>query len=174
MTSKTRLSVAIGEESFKLGIVTKKSAVIAAILNALKSEFDTYVTTSKKARSTGNDAQTKAEGKYDTRSTEENYLADGLAKHALVAREAHEAIASMPTVSFESDRPISLGALIELDFGSEIGWFFLAPAAGGLEVTVEETIITVLTPESPLGLQLQGRLQGGKTAMPATKILRVI
>ena len=151
-----------------------KSAVIEAVLNALRSEFETYVATSKNARATGNDAQTKSEGKYDTRSTEENYLADGLAKHALVAREALAAISATPSHDFEPGTPISLGALVELALTAENAWFFLAPAAGGLEVEVDGHSVTVLTPDSPLGLQLQGRRAGEITMQPSSKILRVL
>ena len=74
--SKGRLHNALQET--KLSAVLNKSHVIEAILGALSLEFENYVATSKKTRSTGNDAQTKSEGKYDTRSTEENYLADVL------------------------------------------------------------------------------------------------
>ncbi len=154
--------------------VLQKSAVIAAVLDALRSEFETYVATSKNARSTGNDAQTKSEGKYDTRSTEENYLADGLAKHAAKARAAFEEISAMTLVEFSASSPIRLSALIELELASENGWFFLAPASGGLEVTVAGKTITVLTPDSPLGLQLIGRRAGENTLQPASKILRVL
>ncbi len=152
----------------------QKSAVIAAILQTLRAEFETYVATSKQARSTGNDTQTKAEGKYDTRSIEENYLADGMAKHALAARQSFDAIAAIPVVDFTSTTPISLGALIELAFPTETLWFFLAPAAGGLELDVNGRTITVLSPDSPLGLQLKDRRQGDSTLQPKTKILRVL
>jgi hypothetical protein len=154
--------------------VFQKSEVVEAILAALRAEFETYVTTSRQARTSGNDAQTKAEGKYDTRSIEENYLADGMAKHALVARQALDAIAAIPVVNFTAVTPISLGALVELAFPTEALWFFLAPAAGGLEVSVDGQTITVLSPDSPLGLQLKDRRQGDSTLQPKTKILRVL
>jgi hypothetical protein len=155
-------------------MVFNKLPVIEAVLDSLRSEFETYVTTSKNARVTGNDAQTKSEGKYDTRSTEENYLADGLAKHALVARQAFEAISATPASDFPPGASISLGALIELELASENAWFFLAPAAGGLEVEVAGRTVTVLTPDSPLGLQLKGRRAGESTMQPASKILQVL
>lgn len=154
--------------------VLQKSAVIEAILSVLKLEFETYVATSRKTRATGNDAQTKAEGKYDTRSIEENYLADGQAKHALVARQSHEAISALPLTAFDAETPIGMGCLVELAFATETQWFFLAPSAGGLEVLSNGVSITVLSPESPLASQLLGRQQGGFTEKPKTKILRVL
>ena len=152
----------------------QKNDVIAAVLAALRSEFETYVTTSKNARSNGNDAQTKSEGKYDTRSTEENYLADGLAKHAAKARAAFEDISAMTVLDFSESSSIRLSALIELELGSENAWFLLAPAAGGLEVSIGGKNVTVLTPDSPLGMQLLGKRRGENTLQPASKILRVL
>ncbi|MFZ4680981.1 MAG: hypothetical protein ACOYMS_00640, partial [Terrimicrobiaceae bacterium] len=62
--------------------VMNKTLLIQAIIDVLREEFETLQTSSKRTRAAGNDAESKAEGKYDTRSTEENYLADGLAKQA--------------------------------------------------------------------------------------------
>ena len=65
-----------------------KATILEAIVEALRSDFDTLRTTSQKTRAAGNDAESKAEGKYDTRSTEDNYLADGLARQAHGAAQA--------------------------------------------------------------------------------------
>jgi hypothetical protein len=54
-----------------------KEQIVQAILERLRVDFETRQTTSKMTRASSNDAETKSEGKYDTRSTEENYLADG-------------------------------------------------------------------------------------------------
>ncbi len=150
----------------------QKSAVIAAILEALQREFETYLATSKKTRMTGNDAQTKAEGKYDTRSIEENYLADGQAKHALVARQAMEMFARLPQTAFPASEPIGPGSLVELAFADENRWFLIAPAAGGLEVEVAGKTVTVLSPESPLGRNLADQRVGSVNCSPALRILQ--
>jgi len=149
----------------------RKSEVIQAILDELRGKFETYVATSKKTRATGNDAHTKAEGKYDTRSIEENYLADGQAKQAHTARTALDAIAKLPPRDFTAGTPLDLGALVELQFPGETMWFFLAPAAGGLEITAAGRLITVLTLDSPLGSQLKGLKPGESTLRPAAKIV---
>jgi hypothetical protein len=56
-----------------------KEQIVQAILERLRVDFETHQTTSNMTRAASNDAETKSEGKYDTRATEENYLADGLA-----------------------------------------------------------------------------------------------
>lgn len=150
-----------------------KTLLIQAIIDALREEFETLQSSSKKTRAAGNDAESKAEGKYDTRSIEENYLADGLARQALAATEAANAIKNLPLLSFDPGTPIDLSALVRLEFPDETAWFFLAPAGGGTEILVEGRSITVVTPESPLGSQLMGLKKGDQTKSPKTKVLAV-
>jgi hypothetical protein len=66
-----------------------KEQIVQAILERLRVDFETHQTTSKMTRAASNDSETKSEGKYDTRSTEGNYFADGLAKKALATAHAH-------------------------------------------------------------------------------------
>ncbi|HEX4085654.1 MAG TPA: hypothetical protein VHY22_12130 [Chthoniobacteraceae bacterium] len=147
-----------------------KAAVVQAIADAIQGEFDTLRATSKKTRAAGNDAESKAEGKYDTRSTEDNYLADGLARQAHAAAQAAAAYEDFRPPAFGPDTPIDLGALVQLSLPEETHWFFLGPAGGGIEITVDGIQITVLTPESPLGRQLIGRNSGATTASPKARI----
>ena len=50
-----------------------------------------------------------------------------------------------------STQPIKLGALVELSFDDDRAWFFLGPAAGGIEIECAGELVTVLTTASPLG-----------------------
>ncbi len=150
-----------------------KAGVLQAIIDALREEFEMASSSSKKSRAAGNDAESKAEGKYDTRSTEENYLADGLAKQARAAADAAATYKNLPLRPFDAGTPIDLGALVQLEFADETSWFFIGPTAGGVEVTCDGIPITVLTPESPLGSQLIGLKAGGTTASPKTKVRAV-
>ncbi|MEI8310246.1 MAG: transcription elongation factor GreAB [Verrucomicrobiota bacterium] len=150
-----------------------KSEIVAGILDRLREEFENRSRVSKITREGGNDAESKAEGKYDTLAIEENYLADGLARQALAAAEAMAEIEKMPLRTFAGDDPIDLGALVELDFSDVREWFILAPSGGGTEVQHEGTPVTVITPESPLGLKLIGSRVGDRTTAPAAKIIRV-
>ena len=65
----------------------KKSKIIEVVLEHLRADFERRQAAARRTREQGNDAESKSEGKYDTRSIEENYLADGLARqgsHRLV------------------------------------------------------------------------------------------
>lgn len=150
-----------------------KFQIVRSILEKLREEFESRRAASKSTRSTGNDSESKAENKYDTLSIEQNYLADGLAKQAQTAALAAAAYEKLRLQDFEPDEPIDLGALIEVRFSNESEWFFLGPAAGGMEVTHEGRAITILTPESPLGSQLLDRKAGDATTSPKARILSV-
>ena len=143
-----------------------KAAIVQSILAALREEFENFQRSSKKTRSAGNDVESKSEGKYDTRSIEENYLADGLAMQAQAAAESAAAYEKLVLADFDAETPIDLGALIQLEFPDETSWFFLGPAGGGIEVENEGETVTVFTPESPLGQQLLDRKVGDHTTSP--------
>ena len=151
-----------------------KQEIVASILDRLREEFESRNRVSKLTREGGNDAESKAEGKYDTLAIEENYLADGLARQALAAAEAMAEIDKMPQRKFTGDDPIDLGALVEIEFPGAREWFFLAPSGGGTEVQHEGTTVTVITPESPLGSQLIGSRLGDRTTVPAARIIRAV
>ena len=138
----------------------KKSKIIEVVLEHLRADFERRQSAAKRTREQGNDAESKSEGKYDTRSTEENYLADGLARQALEAAAAAEAIEQMPVREFARGEAIDLSALVELEFAKETEFFLIATAGGGTEVVWDKKTILVLTPESPLGSRLIGRHEG--------------
>lgn len=150
-----------------------KSLLIQAIIDALREEFETLRRSSRETRAAGNDAESKAEDKYDTRSTEENYLADGLAKQAQAAADAAKAYDNFPLKVFGAKMPIDLGALVQVKFPDEIEWFFLGPGGGGLELECEGRHVTVITAESPLGGQLIGLQAGAKLMSPKAEVVAV-
>ncbi|MGC1479983.1 MAG: hypothetical protein WA771_05745 [Chthoniobacterales bacterium] len=151
-----------------------KAELIAAIQAALQEEFERRLSASRETRAGGNDEESRAEDKYDTLSTEQNYLADGLAKQAQSAREALDAYEKLVHRSFALSDPIDLGAAVELSLPRERAWFFLGPAGGGQELQFDGKLITIITPESPLGTQLRGRKVGDATTRPPARIEKVL
>lgn len=151
-----------------------KAHVLQAILDALREEFDTFQTSSRETRSAGNDEESKSEGKYDTRSIEENYLADGLARQAQNVAAAAKAYEGFTAPPFTADDPIDLGALVKMEFPGDSGeWFFLGPAGGGVKVACGGMEVTVITPDSPLGSQLLG-LKTGAVTRPSGAVVREV
>ena len=150
-----------------------KAAVLAAVREALRSEFEHLRALSRRTRAASSGAEAKAEGKYDTRAIEENYLADGQAKQAHLVSVAIAAYAALGDRAFAADSPVGMGALVQLDFAGETKWFLLGPAAGGKEVTVEGSTVTIITPASPLGRQLLGLKRGAATLSPKAQVRAV-
>lgn len=150
-----------------------KALLIQAIIDLLREDFASQQNSSRQIRAAGNDAETKAEGKYDTRSTEENYLADGLARQAHATAQAAATYETFSAPKFSPDAPIDLGALVGLRFPEGTEHFFLGPVAGGMEVTAAGRTFTVITPESPLGSQILGRRVGDSTTSPGARIISV-
>lgn len=151
-----------------------KTKIVASILEALRETFGARHAASRQTRAAGNDEQSKAENKYDTQSIEQNYLADGLARHAQAAVLAATAYEKLPVRPFAADEPIDLGALVELEFSDGREWFFLGPAGGGIAVEAEGKTVTVLTPDAPLGAQLLDRRLGDSVERPSARIRAVI
>ncbi len=150
-----------------------KKSIVQAILDKLVAEFESLSQSSAKTRAAGNDPESKAEGKYDTRSTEENYLADELGRLARETAEAAEAVRELSVRDFSANDQIDVGALVQVKFPDADEWFFLGPAGGGIEVEDDGELVTVVTPESPLGSALMGMRTGDKPDFDSAQILAV-
>lgn len=139
-----------------------KSTLIKKIIAQLKAELELYFRAAQAAHAEATHEQSKAENKYDTRGLEASYLARGQSKQAAELRAAIEDFENLPARKFAAGEPIDIGALVELELKGERMFYFLGPRAGGTEVVHEKQEVLVLTPQSPLGEQLQGRKQGDR------------
>lgn len=137
-----------------------KRTLLKAILAALQAELQTYVRAAKSARAEATDEQSRAENKYDTRGLEASYLAAGQARQVVDLEAAIAAFEALPVRKFGPGEAIGLGALVELEQNGERMCYFIGPSAGGTEVGCGKREVLVITPQSPLGGQLQGRKQG--------------
>lgn len=137
-----------------------KRTLLKAILAALQAELQTYVRAAKSARAEATDEQSRAENKYDTRGLEASYLAAGQVRQVMELEAAIAAFEALPVRKFGPGEVIGLGALVELEQNGERTFYFIGPSAGGTEVKCGQQEVLVITPQSPLGGQLQGRKQG--------------
>ncbi len=150
-----------------------KQALLRAILDALREQFVRLCGAAEQSRAGATDGENRAEGKYDTRSIEANYLADGQNRQAEKISLASAAMQLLPLRPFGPGEAAGLGALVEVQMRAEKMWFFLAPAAGGLEITLEGNVITLITPDAPLGRQLMGARSGARTKNPGSTVLQI-
>ena len=139
-----------------------KRAVIQKIIETLQSELETYTRAAKASHAEATAEENRAENKYDTRGLEASYLAAGQANKIIELEESIAAFGELQNRRFGSDEGIEVGALIEISQDGEHAHYFIGPSTGGTEIEVQDTEVLVITPQSPLGSQLQGAAQGKK------------
>jgi hypothetical protein len=137
-----------------------KSALIERIRTQLKTSLERLAKAAMDAHAAATDPDSKAEGKYDTRSLEASYLAAGQARQVDDLAEAVRAFESLMLPDFTADDPIAMGALVEADMRGETTVLLLVPAAGGMVLDMDGQEITLLTPASTLYQTLLGRRAG--------------
>jgi len=139
-----------------------KRAVIQKIVAKLTSELEGYFRAAQAAHAEATHEQNKAENKYDTRGLEAAYLARGQSRQAKEVEAAIIAFEKLEARAFNAGEVIDLGAVVELENKGDRRLYFIGPKAGGTEVFHDKREILVITPQSPLGEQLQGKKQGDR------------
>lgn len=139
-----------------------KKKLVEKIVAQLIAELELYYKAAKASHEEATHEQNKAENKYDTRGLEAAYLAGGQAKQAAETELTIKEFRKLAVRRFGVDERIDLSALVELQSPTETNHYFIAPRGGGIEVISGKKEIFVLTPQSPLGQQLMGRIAGDK------------
>jgi transcription elongation GreA/GreB family factor len=137
-----------------------KRALLDRILTRLQSELDMLTQAALATHAEATDEENKAEDKYDTRGLEASYLAIGQSKAAEEAAQAVAQFSALTVRDFKPTEPVSLGALVMLEANGRSTHYFMGPRSGGTEIEHEGHTVMVITPQSPLGRQLLGRLEG--------------
>ncbi|MSU04491.1 MAG: hypothetical protein EXS23_04535 [Pedosphaera sp.] len=137
-----------------------KTKLLEKIRTKLEQDLEMYFKVARASHEEATDPQNKAENKYDTRGLEAAYLAGGQVRQAAETEAVLICFRQLVPRKFEPNDAIDLTALVEVKFGTETTYFFIAPRGGGLEVMLGKVEITVLTPQSPLGEKLMGRKAG--------------
>lgn len=144
----------------------QKSAVRDAIVAQLQRELDLQARAAHDSREEATSEESKSEGKYDMRSQEAAYLAEGQARLAMEIGESLALYHALDVADLPAGSAAAAGALITLEARNRSAIYFLGPRNGGLEVVVGDDTVTVVTPASPLGRQLVGRRAGDAVQLP--------
>ena len=107
-------------------------------------------------------AESKAENKYDTRSTEASYLARGQAERVAALRTLVSFVSSPASRLDREMCPVGLCSLVALEDQGGTMWVFVAPGGGGLRFEVDGVAVVIVTPDSPLGKALIGQEEGAE------------
>ncbi len=134
-----------------------KAALIALILEELNERLDALYQSARAAYEGATHEESKAEDKYDTRGLEASYLAGAQAKRTKEIEDAISRYSALKPRTFAEEDPIALSALVTVNTGEKEAIYFIGPEAGGIQFTLDGTVITVITPKSPLGKELVGR-----------------
>lgn len=137
-----------------------KRALLDRILSHLADELELMTRAARATHAEATDEENKAEDKYDTRGLEASYLAHGQSRAAEEAALALAQFRALPPRDFGAADPISLGALVTVDVRHQPAHYFVGPRAGGTEIQLDGQTVMVVTPQSPLGRQLVGKIEG--------------
>lgn len=154
-----------------------KETLRDVICQRLRAQLTLQTGAAALARDEAISEESRPESKYDTHSQEAAYLAEGQAK---IAAAIEEDIARCLALKFPpagEGVPAAMGSLLEISRTGRNAWYFLAPAAGGLEFEHEGAGVLVLTLQSPLGRTLLGKRAGDTVPLPpkgSGRILRIL
>ncbi len=137
-----------------------KKQLVDVIVTALKQELQQAIDAANEAHAAAVDDQSVAETQYDTLAIEAGYLAEGQSKRANEFQQAIDAYQALEIINFNENSTIKISALVQLSADSKSAhWFFIGPAAGGFRCQLAKQNITVITPQSPMGMALIGKQQ---------------
>lgn len=142
-----------------------KERILTLIIEQLSKDVDVLFTAAKTAHEAATHEENAPDNKYDTLSLEASYVAQGQANRAQELKIALEAYKNLPLRHFDDDSPIRLGALVKLAEEANIRTVFIGPLEGGLRVQQGDMEVVVITPGSPLGNELIGKVVGEYAAV---------
>lgn len=137
-----------------------KKYVVAALQKEVLKNLELALAAAKNTYDIATHEDSKAENKYDTRGLEASYLAGAQALRVADLRDTLALISNFNARDFSEDDKIALGALVELRSAKKVLWALLLPKGGGQSVQLESQQVQIVTPESPLGLLLIGKMVG--------------
>jgi len=138
-----------------------KEELLRRIVALLSDDLALLTSAARAAHAAATHEECIPDNKYDTTALEASYIAQGQANRAQEIRGALASYRALALRAFDDDTPIRLSALVTLE--DEVGRckrFFLGPEAGGLKIPDNDGEIVVITPASPLGRALIGRVAG--------------
>jgi transcription elongation GreA/GreB family factor len=144
----------------------EKQRVHQALLDKLSHDLVSAAEAAEATRKDATHAEAKPENDKDTRALEQSYLARGQAMRAEQLAEEREVLRFMPLPTLAADAAVQSGTLIELeDQDGATRVLFMAPHAGGSELSLEGMSVLVVTPASPLGAAILGRSIGDEVTL---------
>ena len=139
----------------------QKEDLLNKIIKNLTADLNSLTEAAKMAHAAATHTECLPDNKYDTTGLEASYIAQGQANRAQDIRQSLESYRSLAIRNFDDETPIRLTALVSLEAGDgSCRHVFLGPEAGGLKLVAGDAECIVITPDSPLGRALLGKVYG--------------
>jgi transcription elongation GreA/GreB family factor len=151
-----------------------KEALKTELLATLEADLETLERAYRATRDAATHEEAKPENDKDTRALEQSYLARGQAARIEELRAAVAGVGGMSTGPCVHGR-VALGALVTLEEGGDEKTILFALAGGGKHL--REGSVQVVTPKSPLGASLLGKVAEDEVELRTagkTRELRVV
>jgi transcription elongation GreA/GreB family factor len=146
-----------------------KKKLLDHIIQQLETELLLITEAAKNTYEIATHEENKAENEYDTRGLEASYLAGAQAERVAEMKNSISLLKSVKLKSFSSEEPIGYSAIIEIQAEQKLKTVFVLPKAGGTQITFDEKLLSIVTPDSPLGEALIGLKVGDEFSIDAGK-----
>ena len=137
-----------------------KKRILTLLCESVSADLATMSAAQRQVVDGATHEENKPENDKDTRALEQSYLARGQAQRVVELQEALNKLKAMELRRFDARTPIGLSALVAIHDGREEVHYFIAPAGGGLRLSLAEREVRVVTPQSPIAQALLGKLEG--------------
>jgi transcription elongation GreA/GreB family factor len=139
----------------------RKRSLLASLVAHVEGEIATMRKAAYDAAEAATHAEAKPENDKDTRALEASYLAAGQAERVRVLETALKHLTGLDLKDIGTTTPICASAIVTLEDDEGVRtMFFMSPHGGGVRLELEGQPVQVVTPQSPLGKALLGRLHG--------------
>ncbi len=144
-----------------------KTELIAEIIRHLEDDLQVNIDAANEAREAAIHDESVPETQYDTLGLEASYLAHGQSKRVQELEMNLADYRSMPVRIFDQDTPVGLSALVTLEKPQgEQKHLFIGVAGGGVQINTDGILVTVITPDAPMGRALVGQFCGDTVTLP--------
>jgi transcription elongation GreA/GreB family factor len=143
-----------------------KHDLIQSVLKTLQDDLDVLRKAALETHKSSTSDESKAEGKYDTRGLEASYLAEAQAGQVVQLEESIAKFKLLNTEDLDGNDPIASGSMIVISTDNDDIGYLMLPAGGGTQLESQGLEFTVITPDSPIGSILIGKLVGEQVELP--------
>ena len=141
-----------------------KKTILDKAFQAIRQSLEVLRRAAADTHANSTSAESKAEGKYDTRGVEAAYLAEGQAEQVA---QLEQAVLKLESLEIEDEPDTVLaGSLVVVSTDSAELNYLILPAGAGMSIEHDGEQTLIITPTSPLGSQLLGSELGASIEIP--------